>query len=110
MNYCQDGLLVFFKSNTQEYTNHQLYGHYTPQPFDINGRAYFIMPPYGFWWDAIDSWRIGFDPFFEIAGQPMGIATHTKDVFCPTVLTEDTEWILFDGNWYPAENNLLITC
>ena len=48
MNYCQDGLQVYFATETQQYTNAPIYGHYELQPNDANGRPYFKMGIFGF--------------------------------------------------------------
>ena len=61
MNYCQDGLQVYFATETQQYTNAAIYGHYELQPGDVNGRPYFKMGTYGLWWDGIEDWWIGKD-------------------------------------------------
>ena len=41
MNYCQDGLNVYFASKKPEYTS--IYGHYELQANNVNGRPYFKM-------------------------------------------------------------------
>ena len=105
MNYCQDGLQVYFATETQQYTYASIYGHYELQPNAVNGRPYFKMGSYGFWWDGISLWWIGTN-----IGQSYGIAYYDKDVFCPHQLSE-WEWWLFDGsNIYYAGNDLGITC
>ena len=106
MNYCQDGLKVYFASKTQEYTS--LYGHYELQANDVNGRPYFKMGSYGFWWDNKDSWYIGLD---SMKGKSVGHAKYHKDVFCPHQLSE-WDWLLKSNNygWYNAGNDLGITC
>ena len=107
MNYCQDGLQVYFATETQQYTYIQIYGHYELQPNDVNGRPYFKIGPYGFWYDGIGMWWIGYD---SDQGQSYGIAYYIKDVFCPHQLSE-LNWSLYDGNeWYEAGNDLVITC
>ena len=109
MNYCQDGLQVYFATETQQYTYVPIYGHYELQPNDVNGRSYFKMGSYGLWWDGIIMWWIGFD---SKKGQSIGIAAYDQDVFCPHQLSE-WDWLLWDGiNWYwsAAGNDLGITC
>ena len=51
MNYCQDGLQVYFATEIQQYTYATIYGHYELQPNDVNGRPYFKMGFYGLWYD-----------------------------------------------------------
>ena len=110
MNHCQDGLQVYFATETQQYTYYSIYGHYELQPNDVNGRPYFKMGSYGFWYDGFDKWWIGLN---YALGQTIGYAYYEKDVFCPHQLSE-LNWILWDGGtvgtWYDAENDLGITC
>ena len=107
MNYCQDGLQVYFATETQPYTYGPIYGHYELQPYDVNGRPYFKMGPYGLWYDGLGYWWIGYD---SMKGQSIGFAYYEKDVFCPHQLSE-LEWLLWDGNnLSPAGNDLGITC
>ena len=104
MNYCQDGLQVYFAA---EYANAIIHGHYELQPNDVNGRPYFKMDIYGFWWDGIDTWHIGDDIH---KGQTFGLAYYYKDVFCPHQLSE-LNWVFFDAtNHYSAGNLLSISC
>ena len=108
MNYCQDGLQVYFATETQQYTYEPIYGHYELQPNDVNGRPYFKMGSFGLWWDAIRIWwLIGYD---SKKGQSMGFAYYTKDVFCPHQLTEWNWKLLYDGNWISAGKDLGISC
>ena len=106
MNYCQDGLKVYFATDTQEYTYEQIYGHYELQPDDVNGRPYFKMGSYGLWWDGVSLWWIGYD---SDKGQSYGFAFYDKDVFCPHQLSE-FDWVLGDEEWFIAGNNLGINC
>ena len=108
MNYCQDGLLVYFATETQQYTSEQIYGYYELQPNDVNGRPYFKMDSNGLWWDGKDSWTFG---YVILVGQTIGMAYYTKDVFCPHQLS-DWGWVLieFGNQWYAAGNDLGITC
>ena len=109
INYCQDGLQVYFATETQQYTYEPIYGHYELQPNEVNGRPYFKMGSLGFWWDGSDQWWIGGDNF---KGQSFGGAYYDKDVFCPHQLSE-WEWSLFDGtDWYSDTDgsDLGITC
>ena len=107
MNYCQDGLQVYFATETQQYTNGQIYGHYELQSNTVNGRPYFKMGSNGFWWDGIQFWWIGDD---IDKGQSIGFAVYNKDVFCPHQLSE-WDWALSEGTgWYSAGNDLGITC
>ena len=109
MNYCQDGLQVYFATETQQYTYAPIYGHYELQPNDVNGRPYFKMGSFGFWYDGLGFWYIGFD---SMKGQSFGIAYYYKDIFCPHQLSE-LNWFLQDGtgwSWYGGGNDLVITC
>ena len=107
MNYCQDGLQVYFATETQQYTYGTIYGRYELQPNEVNGRPYFKMGVIGIWWDGIGYWWIGVDMW---KGQTIGYAYYVKDVFCPHQLSE-WDWLLLDGtSWYSAGNKLGITC
>ena len=109
LNYCQDGLQVYFATETQQSMDNlwTINGHYELQPNEVNGRSYFKTGSYGFWWDQKAYWWIGEDRY---KGQSIGFAYYDKDVFCPHQLSE-WEWGLFDGtNWYSAGNDLRITC
>ena len=109
MNYCQDGLQVYFATETQQYTYEPIYGHYELQLNDVNGRPYFKMGSLGFWYDGLGFWWIGSD---SKKGQSFGFARYLKDVFCPHQVSE-LKWVLFDGyNWYADlyGNDLVITC
>ena len=110
MNYCQDGLQVYFATETYD----SIYGrptdgHYELQPKDVNGRTYFKMGSYGFWWNNKNYlWMIGED---SMKGESAGYAYYDKDVFCPHQLSE-WNWLLMDPKygWYNAGNDLGITC
>ena len=105
--YCQDGLQVYFATETQEYTYIPIYGHYELQTNDVNGRPYFQMKHYGLYFDGIDTWYIGTD---AVKGQSLGFAIYNSDVFCPHQLS-DLNWLLFDGTKLtPAEKSLGIRC
>ena len=110
MNFCQDGLQVYFATETQQYTFQPIYGHYELQPNYVNGRPYFKMGDYGLWYDGLGYWWISTN---DGVGQSFGFAYYEKDVFCPHQLSE-LNWILWDGGavgtWYDAENDLGITC
>ena len=106
MNYCQDGLQVYFATETQQYTYVPIYGHYKLQPNDVNGRPYFKMGTYGLWWNGNGNWWIGFD---SMKGQSYGFAYFTRDVFCPHEI--ECNWIVDDGSdWTAAHSDLCITC
>ena len=106
LNYCQDGILVYFGTETQQY-GVSIYGHYELQPGEVNGRPYFKMGSMGLWWDGIEDWWIGFD---SKKGQSIGYAYYTKDVFCPHQLTE-WNWVLYYGtDWKTAGKDLGISC
>ena len=106
MNYCQDGLQVYFATETQQYIHAQIYGHYELQPNDVNGRPYFKKSSFGLWWNGIHQWFIGPN---SVKGQSLGVAYYTKDVFCPHQLTE-WNWVLYYGNWISAGKDLGISC
>ena len=78
MNYCQDGLQVYFATETQQYTYVPIYGHYELQPNDVNGRPYFRKDYFGFYWNGINQWWIGLD---SNNGQSAGYAYYFKDLF-----------------------------
>ena len=103
MNYCQDGLQVYFATEIQKYNSTNIDGHYELQTNDVNGRPYFKMGSYGFWWDNKDSWYIGLD---SMKGKSDGHAKYHKDVFCPHQLSE-WGWVL---GWYHGGNELRTTC
>ena len=77
MNYCQDGIQVYFGTETQQYTYAPIYGHYELQPGEVNGRLYFKMGSRGLWFDGIDKWWIGSD---NKKGQSIGFSYYTKDL------------------------------
>ena len=107
MNYCQDGLQVYFATETQEYFGLDIYGHYELQANNVNSRPYFKMGWLGLWWDGVSVWWIG--PV-DYIGQPVGYAYYDKDVFCPSQLS-DWNWVLFYGDSeYFANNDLGIDC
>ena len=108
MNYCQDGLQVYFATETYDSIyGHPTDGHYELQPKDVNGRTYFKMGSYGFWYDGLGLWWIGDD---IDKGRSYGYAYYEKDVFCPHQLSE-LNWSLYDGaDMYSAGNDLVITC
>ena len=107
LNYCQDGLQVYFATETQQYDYAPIYGHYELQPNDVNGRPYFKMGYLGLWWDGIQFWWIGYDSH---KGQSIGFAYYEKDVFCPNQLSE-RNWGLWDGTDMKISGNKLgISC
>ena len=107
MNYCQDGIEVYYGTEKQQYTYASIYGHYEFQSGAVNGRPYFKMGIYGLWWDGIKNWWISLD---SSKGQSSGYAYYEKDVFCPHQLTE-WNWGVYDGNdVYYAGKDLGISC
>ena len=107
MNYCQDCLQVYFATETQQYSYASIYGHYELQPNAVNGRPYFKMGSFSFWWDGYKNWWIGDD---SNKGESFGYAYYKKDVFCPHQLSE-WDWLLWYGaDWYWAGNDLGINC
>ena len=109
MNYCQDGLQVYFATETYDSIyGHPTDGHYELQPKDVNGRTYFKMGSYGFWYDGLGLWWIGDD---IDKGQSYGYAYYEKDVFCPHQLSGLNWWTFYSNdNMYAAGNNFVITC
>ena len=108
LNYCQDGIRVFFGTENKHYDYAPIYGHYELQTGDVNGRPYFKMGSLGFWWDGINYWWIGLD---SKKGLPSGYAYYITDAFCPHQLTEFGQWAIFDGfHWKVAFFNLGISC
>ena len=109
MNYCQDGLQVYFATETQQYTEEPIYGYYELQPNEVNGKPYFksTSSSFGIWW-GINYWIIS-DIIY--VGQELGYAFFGKDVYCPNQLSELGEWLIWDGNtWYYSANDIVITC
>ena len=107
LNYCQDGLQVYFATETQQYTYAPIYGHYELQPNDVNGRPYFKMGSFGFWYNGLGLWWIG-DNLKK--GQSIGFALYEKDVFCPHQLSGLNWWTFHSNDMYAARNNFVITC
>ena len=106
MNYCQDGLQVYFATETQKYTYANIYGHYELQPNFVNGRPYFEKGKHGLWF-GIDQWWFGHN---EDKGESKGFAVYYEDVFCPHQLSGPNWWLYKNGDWYNAENDFLISC
>ena len=107
LNHCQDGLQVYFATETQQYTTAPIYGHYELQVNDVNGRPYFKMGSYGFWYTGLGQWWIGKD---TNKGQSYGIAYYVNDVFCPHQLSE-FNWMLTEGtSWFSVGEHLGVTC
>ena len=108
--YCQDGIQVFYGTETQNYNFAQLYGHYELQPDNVNDRPYFKMDPFGIWWDAFDSWVIGSD---VNKGSENGFGHYRKDAYCPHQL-DPWGWELWhgdNGHWlHHAGKDLGISC
>ena len=79
MNYCQDGIQVYYKTETKEYPM-PIYGHYKLDPSDVNGRQYFYneVEDYGIWWSN-GYWFVGRN---ALKGQPTGDAYYATDIFC----------------------------
>ena len=99
INYCQDGLQVYFASDKQQFTERPIYGHYELQTNDVNGRPYFKMGSYAIWFDGVGFWWISLD---YALGQSIGFAYYDKYVFCPHQLSE---WNWRGDNW-----NIAVTC
>ena len=113
-DYCQDGLRVFFATETKEYTAFPIYGHYELEPNYVKERPYFKQSSpgvHGIWWDGKNKWFIG--PQWG-KGRSLGAAYYDKDVFCGHQLSPQVSegvWRILDENgWRTAENDLVITC
>ena len=108
VNYCPVGIEVYFGTETQQYFNAPLYGHYQLQPDPVNGKAYFKMNSYGFWW-INGYWFIGYD---SNKGESEGFAYFYNPHYnCPSQLSGWWHWTLWDGTeWIDAGHNLDITC
>ena len=106
MSYCQDGLQVYFATETQQYTYIDIYGHYELQPNEVNGKPYFKSSSFGIWW-ASKYWVIS---ELIYVGQTLGYAFFEKDVYCPNQIS-GVKWLLWDGsNWYYSSNDIVTTC
>ena len=105
MNYCQDGIQIYFATETQQF-QYDVYGHYELQPNYINDKPYFKMGFYGLWW-GIDEWWIGDD---YNKGQAWGKAYYDKDVFCPHQFLGSYFQLMGNNDWYTAGNDLGINC
>ena len=116
MNYCQDGLQIYFATETQQYTSEPIYGYYELQPNEVNGKPYFksthltsTSSSFGIWWGLGSKYWIIGDIIY--VGQDLGYAFFEKDVYCPNQLSEWGEWLIWDGhNWYYSANDIVITC
>ena len=112
--YCQDGVKVFFGTETQGnpndglYASNLIYGHYALESNPVNYRPYFRMDNTAIWWDNIGKWVIGDTTHL---GESTGWAYYTKDVFCPDQLNE-WKWksLDFGLNWIDAEKLIGVTC
>ena len=107
--YCQDGIQVFFGTETQQNTNYPLYGHYDLESNLVNDRPYFRMGNKAIWWDNIGNWWIG--PMMHL-GQSTGQAYYmSSDAFCPHQLNEWKWKVIGSGfNWIDAGKHLGVTC
>ena len=105
MNYCQDGIQVYYITEPQ--LHRPIYGYYERQPNDVNGKPYFKMGVIGLWW-VLGVWVIGSD---SVKGNMNGIAIYPKDVFCPHQLSE-WEWIFIgiETGYSNAGKSLGLTC
>ena len=106
MNYCQDGVQIYFATETQQYTYQPIYGHYELQPNDVKGRPYMKMGAFGFWWNGLDQWNIGLD---TDKGQSYGYGRYKTEVFCPHQLSE-WHWQMWDGSNWVVDSNVGIKC
>ena len=110
-NYCQDGLQVYLATEKpkQNYPP-DMFGHYVLQSYDINERPFFKTSSFGFWWDGIGKWWMGYSPDGDIVGQPFGNAFYQKDIFCPDQLSS-VNWMYWNYQmWSDVGNDIAITC
>ena len=109
VKYCQDGIQVYYKSETKEYTYKHIYGHYKIDS-DVNGRQYFYneVQDRGIWWSN-GYWLIGNN---VEKGQTKGFAYYVTDIFCPFHLTMiPRSWmILGQQGWYKPHKMLHLNC
>ena len=100
--HCQDGLEVYFATDTQEYTYAPIYGYYNVQPNDVYGRPSFKITmgkEVGLWWDdPTNRWIFG---LVGSEGDGVGVGYNPLDVFCPHEFSEDCH---HDGNCYEGAN------
>ena len=111
MNYCQDGIQVYYKTERQEYNYKPIYGHYRIDPSDVNGRPYLNneIEDMGIWWSN-GYWLMGDN---EAKGQTAGIAYYSTDIFCPYhLIMLPRPWMLFNPSigWFKAHKQLHLKC
>ena len=105
MNYCQDGIQLYYATETQEISN-DIYGYYELLPYNVNDRPYFEKDPYALWWST-NEWWIG---YVDNKGENLGFGYYAKDEFCPHLFSE-WDFQFYDGtDWYPAGNDLRMNC
>ena len=90
MNYCQDGIYMYYETEEIQYTYANLGGHYKYSK-KVNGRPYFTNEEYGIWWSN-GYWLIGTN---ELIGQTDGHAYYWKDVYCPSQI-EMKDWMMLE--------------
>ena len=109
VKYCQDGIQVYYKSETKEYTHKHIYGHYKIDS-DVNGRQYFNneVEDRGIWWSN-GYWLIGKN---EIKGVTAGEAYYATQIFCPNALIMKPRkwWMLGPQGWLEANKNIHLKC
>ena len=107
MNICQDGLEIYFATETLQYSYANIYGHYELQTHDVNSYPYFKKGVHGIWYNGAGYWMIGLD---NMQGQSNGYAFIESDAFCPNLLPE-WKWWAFDGTaWDEANMDIGINC
>ena len=109
MTHCQDGLQVYFATETQEYDYVPIYGYYELQPNDVNGRPYFKLGGYGLWYDGLGHWFISLN---SAVGMNSGFARYSNDVFCPHQISEWNWFLAYCSTcfWAAGNNEIMITC
>ena len=109
VKYCQDGIQVYYKSETMEYTYARIYGHYKIDS-DVNGRQYFNneVEDYGIWWSN-GYWLIGPN---DLKGMTAGKAYYATKIFCPNALIMKPRswWMLHSQGWSKANKNIHLKC
>ena len=109
MNYCQDGIQVYYKTETKEYPM-PIYGHYKLDPSDVNGRQYFYneVEDYGIWWSN-GYWLVGDN---NAKGQAFGSAYYATDIFCPyhLIMLPRPWMIITELGWLKAHKALHLKC
>ena len=109
MKHCQDGILVYFGTETQEYDCYgigQCYGYYEIQQTYVNGKPYFKMGIWAIWFSG--HWVISLDQYKPTS---VALAFFKSEAFCPSKIQDQSEWAkLNDAGWVDGKEDILITC